>query len=69
MSMCPDWWRSACAGSNFCPVTGQPIHGWVVMQTNYELRALIEQWAAKQGVDLEALDRPAKLMTSCSLPL
>ena len=39
------------------------------MQTNYELRALIEQWAAKQGVDLEALDRPAKLMTSRSLPL
>ncbi|CAK0732154.1 hypothetical protein CVIRNUC_000092 [Coccomyxa viridis] len=60
------WFRTR---SNFCPVTGQPIHGWVVMQTNYELRALIEQWAAKQGVDLEALDRPAKLMTSRSLPL
>ena len=57
------------AGSKFCPVTGQLIHGWVVMQTNYELRILIEQWAAKQGVDLEALDRLAKLMTSRSMPL
>ena len=67
--MSPEEWQSACAGSKFCPVTGQLIDGWVVMQTNYELRALIEQWAAKQGVDLEALDRPAKLMASCSSPL
>ena len=45
------------AGSQYCPVTGELISGWAVLQSNDDLRELVEAWAAEQGVNKEALHR------------
>ncbi len=50
------------AGSRYCPVTGELLSGWAVLQSNDNLRELVEQWAAKQGVSKEALDKAGSLV-------
>ena len=50
------------AGSAYCPVTGAPICGWAVLETNDDLRELVMAWAVRQGVSKEALGRAVNLM-------
>ncbi|KAK9834187.1 hypothetical protein WJX81_006722 [Elliptochloris bilobata] len=47
-----NWRRSGC---QHCPVTGQRLHGWVVLWTNHELRAAIHLWAESMQLDLELI--------------
>ncbi|CAL5223494.1 g6020 [Coccomyxa viridis] len=53
------WYRTR---SGYCPVTGELILGWAVLQSNDSLRELVEQWAAEQGVSKEALDKAGSLV-------
>ena len=39
----------------YCPVTGERISGWAVLQSNDNTRELVEEWAAEQGVSKEDL--------------
>ncbi len=45
-----------------CPVTGQPLRGWVAMESNDALRERIEQWVEKQGINIKLLENAAVMM-------
>lgn len=50
------------AGSRVCPVTGQPLRGWVAMESNDALRERIEQWVTEQGINISLLENAAVMM-------
>ena len=50
------------AGSQVCPVTGQPLRGWVAMESNDALRERIEQWVEAQGINKQLLENAAVMM-------
>ncbi len=50
------------AGSQVCPVTGQPLRGWVAMESNDALRERIQQWVTEQGINISLLENAAVMM-------
>ncbi|CAL5228978.1 g12211 [Coccomyxa viridis] len=53
------WMRTR---SQVCPVTGQPLRGWVAMESNDALRERIQQWVTEQGINISLLENAAVMM-------
>ncbi|KAK9907505.1 hypothetical protein WJX75_004954 [Coccomyxa subellipsoidea] len=53
------WMRT---GARTCPVTGQPLQGWIAMEGNEKLRLRIMAWVQEQGINFDLLDNAAVLM-------
>ena len=45
-----------------CPVTGQPLRGWVAMESNDVLHERITQWVTEQGINVSLLENAAVMM-------
>jgi hypothetical protein len=43
-------------------VTGQPLEGWIALESNEELRKRIKQWVEEQGINFTLLNNAAVLM-------
>ena len=57
------------AGSRVCPVTGQELVGWVLVESNVRLRARIRAWASEQGLNFDLLDSASALLVELREPL
>ncbi|CAL8462934.1 g2468 [Coccomyxa elongata] len=53
------WMRT---GGRNCPVTGQPLQGWIALESNEKLRLRIVAWVQEQGINFDLLDNAAVLM-------
>lgn len=50
------------AGARTCPLTGQPLQGWIAVAGNEKLRERIVVWVQQQGINFDLLDNAAVLM-------
>lgn len=50
------------AGARTCPVSGQPLQGWIALESNEKLRLRIVEWVQEQGINFSLLDNAAVLM-------
>ncbi|EIE27275.1 hypothetical protein COCSUDRAFT_55295 [Coccomyxa subellipsoidea C-169] len=53
------WMRT---GARTCPVLGQPLQGWIALESNEKLRLRIVEWVQEQGINFSLLDNAAVLM-------
>ena len=43
-------------------MSGQPLQGWIALESNEKLRLRIVEWVQEQGINFSLLDNAAVLM-------